>query len=173
MAKMIAPLVAIWWLSDTATFNPLVPTAAALNADITSSKAYRISRALAAGYTLNPTDSDTDSSLGAEDSSSAESRGNANYEATMQFFKEKSPLVNTTSAYLKAWTLFKTKGVHGTLVRRIGYAASVAPAATQEVDIFTVVTDRIRIIQSDSNGPIQFEVPFGMDGYMNINESLA
>jgi len=151
-----------------------VPTASALAADLTSGKALRISPAMATGSTLGPTASDTNDAKTVEDSSTAQSRGNANYEASLVFFREKDPTTNTTSVFQKAWVLFRHKGKTGTLVERIGYAPTLAPAAGQDVSIFTVSSDNPRnIIPGDSGGAIQFEVPFGKQGFMNINEPLG
>ncbi len=173
MAKMLAPTTAIWWVASDATFNRLVPTASALAADITSGKAVRISPAIVTGSTLNPTDSDTDESSSIEDSATGQNRGNANYEASLTLFREDDPVTNTTSIFEKAWLLFRLKGATGTLVRRIGYLPTVAPAAGQEVDMFGVVSDNPRIIEEDGGGPVKVEVPFGKTGFMNINEPLG
>lgn len=173
MAKMLSPKTTIWWIDSTGSFVPGTPTASALLADITSGKAVNISCAIVTGYTLNPTESDTDDSKTICDAANSKNRGLANYEADLNFYVEADPVANTTSVFLAAWNLFRAKGATGTLVRRVGYLSSVAPAATQLVDIFTVQSDNSRIIEADAGGPIQFKVPFLPQGYMITNVALA
>lgn len=173
MAKMLAPKTTIWWVDSTGTFNPLIPTAAALLADIVSLKAVNISCAIATGYTLNPTDSDTGDDKTICDTANAQTRGSANYEAMLPFYLEADAVGDPASVFLKAFELFKFKGATGTLVRRVGKLSTVPAAATDLVDIFTVMSDQSRYTEGDAGGAIRFEVPFLPQGYVTTNEPLA
>jgi len=173
MAKMLAPNTTIWFVKAVGTFNPLVPTVAALLVDIGASTAINLSAAIASGYTLNPTDSDTDDSKTIVDETNTSSRGAANYECTLPFYREADIVANPTSDFQIAWELFKTKGVYGTVLRRVGKKYLTAPVAADLIDIFTVLSDNARDIEADSGGPYQFEVPFFSQGYVNMNEPLA
>lgn len=171
--KMMSPNTTIWFVKSTGTYNPVAPSAAALAADITSGAAINLSAAIAAGYTLNATASDTDDSKTIVDEANSQSRGNGNYEAELPFFMEDDPTTNTTSPFLIAYNLFKDGRVAGTLVKRLGYKSTVAQAAAQEVSNFGVLSKEPRITESDAGGPISFVVSFHPQGQMLVNEALA
>lgn len=171
--KMISPNTQIIWVASDGTFVPSVPTAAALNADLTSGKAKNISAAIATGYTLNPTASDTDDSKTIVDEANSASRGAGNYEAELSSYLEADPVTNTTSEYLVFQGLFEIAGASGTLLRRVGRKSTVAPAATHLYDIFTVESDEPTYEEPDSGGPIKMTVTFNPLGFMNVNEPLG
>lgn len=175
--KMMSPNTTIWFVKAThstaPTFNALAPDASALAADVTSGAAVNLSEAIAAGYTLNPTASDTDDSKTIVDEANSQSRGLGNYEAELPFYLEDDPTTNTQSPFQIAFDLFKDARVAGVLVKRQGYKFNVAPAAGQDVSTFAVLSMEPRITESDAGGPISFVVPFMSQGQMLVNEPLV
>jgi hypothetical protein len=166
MAKMMSPNTTIWWVTAPA-YNPDAPSAALLTA------AANISCAVVSGYTLNPTDSDTDDSTSICDGANTEVPTYYNYEGNITFFRE-GDLVNTTSDYAKAFAFFKQRGAAtgGYLVRRIGYLSTVAAAAGQVVSSFKFINDNPQDVVEDG-GPIEFTVPFLPQGKMSLNVTLV
>lgn len=173
VTKLLSPSTTIWFVKSNGTFLATSPDASNLAADVTSGAAVNLSSAIATGYTLGATDSDTDSSKTIVDNANSSSRGNGNYEITIPFYRERDAVTNTDSVFLAAFLLFKNKGVQGIFVKRIGYLYTVAPAAGQLVSVFTALSGNPRDIESDAGGPISFEVPFFPQGYMNVNEPLV
>lgn len=174
MAKMMAPNTSIFWVKPDATFLPFgTRSAAAFVADITSGKIVNLSAAIATGYTLNATDSDTDDSKTIVDEANSSSRGNGNYEAELPFYLEADKVTNTDSEFLAAYNLFRSKGLYGTLVKRLGYKYTVAPATGQNISAFYVRSRTPRITAGDAGGPISFTVPFAPQGQMDLNKPLA
>jgi len=167
MAKMMSPKTTLWWvpLSVVPTFNPEAPSAAALT------QARNISCAVVSGYTLNPTDSDTDDSTSICDGANVQTPTFYNYEGNITFFRE-GDSANTTSDYAKAFAFFKNKGAEGYLVRRLGHLSSVPAAAGQVVSSFLFINDNPQDVQEDS-GPIQFTTPFLPQGKMALYKTLV
>jgi len=166
MAKMMAPNTTIWWVTDAA-YNPDTPSAAKLTT------AANISCAVVSGYTLNPTDSDTDDSTSICDGANTEVPTYYNYEGNITFFRD-ADLTATTSDYAKAFAFFKTRGnsAGGYLVRRLGYASTVAAAVGQVVSSFKFISDYRQDVVEDG-GPIEFTVPFLPQGKMALNKTLV
>jgi hypothetical protein len=165
MAKMMSPNTTIWWVPESANWNPAAPSAALLTA------ARNISCAVVSGYTLNATESDVDDSTSICDSANVELPTYYNYEANITFFRE-SNLADTTSDYYKAFNFFKAGRQAGWLVRRMGYLSSVAAAATQVVSSYKVISDYPQDVVEDG-GPIEFTVPFLPQGNMDLNRALV
>lgn len=171
--KLVSPNTTIWWVASDATFLATNPDASNLVADLGTGKAVNISAAVATGYTLNATASDTDNSKTIVDEGNSQSRGNGNYSASLPLYREADPVTNTDSVFLTAYNLFKSKGAAGTLVKRLGYKYTVAPAAGQLVSVYTVLSDNPRDEESDAGGPIRLTVPFFAQGYMKVNVALV
>lgn len=165
MAKMMSPNTTIWWVPESANWNPAAPSAALLTA------ARNISCAVVSGYTLNATESDTDDSTSICDGANVELPTYYNYEANITFFRE-SDIANTTSDYAKAFAFFKDGRKSGWLVRRVGHVSSVAAAAAQVVSSYKVISDYPQDVVEDG-GPIEFTVPFLPQGTMVLNTALV
>lgn len=166
MAKMMSPKTTLWWVPiGTVGFNPDSPSAAVLT------PARNVSNAVVSGYTLNPTDSDTDDSTSIADGANSQTPTFANYEGNITFFRE-GDLANTTSDYAKAFAFFKQPDAEGYWVRRVGFRSNVAAAAAQEVDVFHFSSDVPQDVVGDS-GPIQFTVPFLPQGKMVLSKALV
>lgn len=169
MAKMMNPKVTVWWVPEgTVGFDPDAPSAAVLTA------ARNISCAIVSGYTLNPTDPDTDGTTTICQSANVETPTFSNYEANITFLREAvGEDEDNTSAYYRAFEFFKHPDAAGYLVRRVGYRESVAAAAGQEVSSFYVSSDYAQDVVPDDGGPIQFTVPFLPQGKMALNKTLV
>lgn len=171
--KMLAPNTTLWWLDQGALTTPKTPKVsefvAALLSAVPGSMGMNISPAVASGYSLNPSDSDTQTSTSIVDTGSGVSRGAANYAASIPFFREADPTTNATSIYLLANKLFKTKGRMGYLVRRIGKVNTTALAAGDLLEVYLFMSWTSRVVVGGSGGPIQFVVPFLQQGSLNVN----
>jgi hypothetical protein len=159
----------LWWIDVSATCVPGIPaiSLALWNADVTSGKVTNFTPAIQAGYTLNPTDSDTDDTAMVSDVGNAQRRGLYNYEARFQFAMEADVVTNTTSIYLAAYNKFKTRGVQGYWARRIGYPQSLALAVGHALRCFYVQSFSPKILDSDKGKPIWLEINYGQQGYMS------
>lgn len=165
MAKMMSPNTTIWWVPESANYDPALPSAALLTA------ARNISCAVVSGYTLNATDSDTDDSTSICDGANVDVPTFYNYEANITFFRD-ADMTATTSDFAKAFAFFKQGKQSGWLVRRVGYLSSVAAAVGQKVSSYKVMSDNPQDVVEDG-GPIQYTVPFLPQGNMALNTTLV
>lgn len=164
--KMLSPNTTIWWVPTSGFDDVDEPTAAEVNAGV------NISCAIVTGYTLNATDSDTDDSASICDNANVDTPTVDNYEADLTFFKD-ADTSNAASVFNVAYNLYRQVDATGYLVRRLGKASTSTAAAGDVVSIFRVSSDFMRSIDGDEGGaPIQFQVPFLPDGYMNLNVEL-
>lgn len=164
MAKMMSPKTTIWWVTDAA-YNPNAPSAALLTA------AKNISCAIVNGYTVNPTESDTDDSKSICDAANVQTPTFRNYEGSITFFRD-SDVTNIVSDYGKAFAFFRTKGTTGYIVRRLGKLSSVAAAAGDVVSSFKFINDNPQDVVNEG-GPIQFTVPFLPQGDMALYKTVV
>lgn len=155
--KMLNPNTTIWFVPKAGIVDPYAPTATEINAGL------NISCAITRGYTLNPTDSDTDDTASICDTGNVETRLYDNYEAELTFFRD-SDASDAVSVYNIAFTAFKAPDVEGWLIRRLGKKSTVAAIAADEVELFLVANDRARTVDGGDAGPIQFTVPFLAQG---------
>ncbi len=172
--KMNGQRTTLWWVKSTVWATP--PTTlslATMSAAITGTNMINITDAVQAGYTLNATDSDVQDAKSVGDYGNAKARGAGNFEAELTFFRENDPVTNTTSDYLAAFNLFKAGRVDGYLVKRIGYAKTVALATGQRLSVFRVTSDYPTDIPGEGGGPVGFRVPFGQQGWMLLNEAVV
>lgn len=165
MAKMMSPNTAIWWVPDSVTWNPDLPSAALLTA------ARNISCAIVSGYTLNATDSDTDDSTSICDGANSGVPTFYNYEANITFFRD-ADVAATTSDFAKAFAFFKAGKAGGYLVRRVGYLSTVAAAVGHKVSSYKVISDNPQD-NAEDNGPVQYTVPFLPQGRMALTKTLV
>lgn len=160
MAKMMSPNTTIYYYPDNGFADPSKPTLAELNAGI------NLSCAIATGYTLNFTDSDTDDSKTICDEANVQNRGFSNYEASLTFYR--APIGATdleSQTFEVAYDLFKgNKRELGWLVSRQGYKSDVSFAANQPFSIFKVMNDYGQDVSGEGGAPIQFTVPFLQQG---------
>lgn len=152
--KMLNPNTTLWAIEadDVLDINAL--TVEELNA----ATALNFSCAVVRGYTLNPTDSDTDDSASICDSGNVENRLYDNYEGEFTMFRE-GDLDDTTSVFAKAFEFFKEPDKLHYIVRRVGKRNTEVAAVGDEVEAFLFANDRIRSVDGGDDGPIQFTVP--------------
>jgi len=134
--KLLRPNVGIYVAAADAFANYKTPTLTEITA---ATKVFNISPAITDDYTLNMTDSDSDTSLAIVDSASVETPTYFNYEASLDGFRDEN--TSATSVYNKFRDLFKNPDVKYFLIKRVGYAHNAAFAAGQEVSIYGVKTD--------------------------------
>lgn len=167
--KMMSPNTTLWWIRGSALSTPTAPKVADLTAAITAGTAFNFSRAVRAGYTLNSTGSDTQSSASITDEGAGQSKGNSNYNGLIAFFREADPETNNDSIYLAAYEEFKVKGVFGYWLRRIGKKNTEALAVGDLLDVYYFQSWTPRVTTDNSSGPIGFTVPFLQQGFMRTN----
>lgn len=157
--KMLNPNTTLWAIDADKVADILELTAEDLNGTGTPvSGALNFSCAVVRGYTLNPTDSDTDDSASICDSGNVENRLYDNYEGEFTMFRE-GDLSDATSVFAKAFEYFKEPDRQHYIVRRVGKRNTEAAAMGDEVEAFLFANDRIRSVDGGDDGPIQFTVP--------------
>lgn len=155
--------------------NPATPTSAELNALFVYTSAednmvFDISCATLDDYTLNMTDSDTDDSQSICDIGNVQSPTFQNYEASLDFFRDKS--VTDNGVFNLAFDLFKAPDRPFWLIKRIGPDQQDAFAAGDIVSMYGVNTDfPVDIVEDNSN--IRFGARFKPNGSININYELV
>jgi len=164
--KMLSPKVTVWWLPLAAVANPTVgPVSADMDAD-----AVNISCAIVTGYTLGPTDSDTDDTKSICDSGNVTNFGPGNFEANLTGFRE-DDVTSTTGVYYLFFNLFKKPDAEGYLIQRIGKLNTAAWASGDVVSWFHVSSDNPADID-DGSSPYQLTVPFIPQGDFAVNVAI-
>ena len=178
ITKMMSPNISIWWVDIAHAATAKDCLKASLYAS--GGAAVDISCAVVSGFTLNSTDSETDSTTSICDSAASNTPVRDAYEASLTFFREAYSAEGTASATspaTKAFELFKKGGVSanktGWLVKRVGFKQGTAVAAPQLLSVFKVTPDNAQDEIGDGNQPIQFTVPFLPQGEMLINEPVT
>lgn len=163
MAKIISnEYVKVAWILD-GSMTPTqaqFPTVAMLTGgiDLTNAIAWQ-------DFALGATDSDDVEDRGINDPANYTSRGFANFEATLSFFRDAN-LADTTSAYVTAWNTFKTPRTYGYLVMRVAEKKASDPwVAGDRVSVFRFIAD---IITDDATGDdaVKFTVNFLPQGVL-------
>lgn len=117
-------------------------------------------------WSLGATDSDDVEDRGITDAGNAVSRGFANFEGTLSFFRDANPN-DTTSDYVKAFTTFRTPRTYGYLVLRVADKHWSDPfAAGDRVSVFRFVADAI-IDDTEGDDSVKFTVNFLPQGIMH------
>lgn len=165
MAKITSnEYVKIAWVLD-ANMTPAqaaAPTETILNAGTT----VQLSPAIAwQDFALGATDSDDIEDRGITDPGNATSRGFANFEGTLSFFRDANKN-DSTSDFVKAWNTFKTPRTYGYLVMRVAEKKWDQPwAVGDRVSVFRFVAD---VITDDVTGDdaVKFTVNFLPQGLL-------
>jgi hypothetical protein len=165
--KMLNPNTTLIVVDAQYVVNPLTPSAAILN----GANATNISCAVTRGYTMNPTDSDTDDTASICDTGNTKTRLFDNYEGELTFFKEANN-ADATSVYLLSFNLFKNPDRLVWIYRRLGKKSTVAIAVGDIVEGFLFTNDRTRSVDGADTGPVQFTVPLlpqgNYTGYVTV-----
>lgn len=165
MAKITSnEYVKVAWVLD-ANMTPeqaKAPTETILNAGTT----VQLSPAIAwQDFALGATDSDDVEDRGITDPGNAVTRGFANWEGTLSFFRDANG-DDATSDYVKAFETFRTPRTYGYLVMRVAEKRwSDAWAAGDRVSVFRFVAD---IVTDDTEGDdsVKFTVSFLPQGFL-------
>lgn len=152
--KMLNPNTTLIVVPESFIVNPLAPSAAVLS----GVNAMNISLAVTRGYTLNPTDSDTDDTASIVDTGNVKNRLYDNYEGEFTLFRDGNS-ADATSIYNIAFEYFKNPDQRFYVFRRVGKKSTVAIAAADQVEGFLFLNDRVRSVDGGDAGPIQFTVP--------------
>lgn len=134
--KMLRPNVGIYVAAADAFANWTAPT---LTEITNATKVFNISPAVTDDYTLNMTDSATDTSLAVVDNASVSTPTYYNYEASLDGFRDAD--ASATSVYNKFRDLFAAADVKYYLIKRVGKTHDAAFAAGDEISIYGVKTD--------------------------------
>ena len=134
--KMLRPNVGIYVAAANAFADWTAPT---LTEITDATKVFNISPAVTDDYTLNMTDSATDTSLAVVDNASVSTPTYYNYEASLDGFRDENP--SATSVYNKFRTLFANPDVKYYLIKRVGKTHDAAFAAGDEISLYGVKTD--------------------------------
>jgi len=173
--KMLRPNVGLFVATSDAfagadiTASTWAPTLAQLT---DPTKVYNISAAVTDDYTLNMTDSDTDSSLAIVDSASVSTPTLYNYEASLDGF------VDANTGAESAYNLFKSKfadaavGTKYYLIKRIGKTANAAFAQGDLVSVYGVTTDYPVDLIGDGE-MIRIGARFLTTGELAVNVAVA
>lgn len=164
MAKITSnEYVKVAWILD-ADLTP--QQASAPPATILNAQGIDLSPAIAwQDFALGATDSDDVEDRGITDPGNAVTRGFANFEATLSFFREKN-VGDMTSDYEIAWQTFKTPRTYGYLVLRVAEKHWSDPFAVGDrVSVFRFVADTI-IDDTEGDDAVKFTVNFLPQGVL-------
>ncbi len=166
MAKITSnEYVKVAWILD-ANMTPqqaAAPTTTILN---DSTKTLDLSPAVAwQDWSLGATDSDDVEDRGITDPGNATTRGFANFEGTLSFFRDANP-DDVTSDYVKAFETFRVPRTYGYLVLRVAEKHWSEPfAAGDRVSVFRFVADAITD-DTEGDDSVKFTVNFLPQGVM-------
>lgn len=165
--KMLNPNTTLIVVPEAHVVNGAAPSAAVLN----GVNAINISCAVTRGYTMNPTDSDTDDTASICDTGNVQTRLFDNYEGEVTMFRDAN-IADNTSVYNLAFNYFKNVDERFWVFRRLGKKSTVAIAAGDTVEGFLFSNDRTRSVDGGDAGPIQFTVPMlpqgNYTGYVTV-----
>lgn len=156
------------WILEADLTNPEFPSATELNAD-----ALDLSSAISwEDYELGSSGSDDIDDRALTDLGSAVSRGNANYSATLDFFRDLNNQ-EAASVYVDAFEAFRTTRITGYLVTRVAEkAASAAWAAGDNVSIYKMITSYTADMTT-GDASTKFQVNFLSQGILYTNTMVA
>ena len=121
-------------------------------------------------YNLGATDSNKIDDRGIIDEGQVQTRGFAQYDASLMFFRDADP--DAVSDYNDVYAAFKaaTDGSRpeGYLVVRIGVAAGTAHAATQKVSVYKFIADTFAD-NTEGEDSVKYMVNFMPQGKLGVN----
>jgi len=155
-----------WWIAgDAGIANPDAVSAAVLTA------AKNISPYVHASTAVGPKSSDTATDKGITDTSNIVVPTIGNYEGTLVLFRDLAAGVPSANDPLT--TIGNAAGIVGWIVRREGFASTVAAAAAQKVDVFKVATDTPQKSGGTGNGMLKVTIPLLQQGVMRVETALV
>ena len=157
--KMLNPNTTIWVIDED-----LVTDIENIDATLLNTSAVNISCAIVRGYTLNPTDSDTDDSASICDSGNVENRLYDNYEGELTMFRD-ADILDNTSVFNQAFAYFLNPDRRFWIIRRLGKKNTEPALDGDQLEAFLFTNDRTRSIDGGDDGPVQFTVPLLQAGH--------
>jgi hypothetical protein len=163
--KLLSPNTTLWAIPLAGVADPagVGPTVAEINAGT------NFSCAVVTGYTLGPTDPDTDDSTSICDNGNVVTQTYDNYEMAITMFRDDT-LADAVSVYNIAYALFK-QPAEFIFVRRIGKQSTLPAVATDIVDWFGFDVDYFKDLD-DRKAPMQFSIKGIPDGYGGLGKVL-
>lgn len=175
--KVLRANVTILAAYPEAFADPANPTADELNNVFVyganeEAMVFDISCATLDDYTLNLTDSDTDDELSVCDIGNSSTPTFYNYEAELDFFRDKS--VTDNGVFNLAWRLFRGVDRPFWLIKRIGKAqgAQFLTDGSDVISMYGVTTDLPTDVVED-NANAKFGARFKTTGQVNVNYSVV
>lgn len=165
--KMLRPNVGIYVATADAFADWTAPT---LTEITNATKVFNISPAVTDDYTLNMTDSATDTSLAVVDNASVSTPTYYNYEASLDGFRDAD--ASATSVYNKFRDLFAAADVKYYLIKRVGKTHDAAFAAGDEISIYGVKTDFPVDLMGDGE-MLRIGARFLTTGEVKVNVAVA
>lgn len=165
--KMLRPNVGIYVATADAFADWTAPT---LTEITNATKVFNISPAVTDDYTLNMTDSATDTSLAVVDNASVSTPTYYNYEASLDGFRDSDAAA--VSVYNKFRDLFATADVKYYLIKRVGKTHDAAFAAGDEISVYGVKTDFPVDLMGDGE-MLRIGARFLTTGQVKVNVAVA
>src|SRR5665647_3020347 len=167
MPRMVdLAVTAYWWIpGDAGIADIAAPSAAVLTPGA------NISELVVASTKIGPTASDKVSEKSITDTSNAEVPIIANYEGNLVMFRDLTAGVPTANDPLT--TIASESGVVGWIVRREGFASTVAATAAQKVDVFKFMTDNPQTTGGQGDGYLKAVIPLLQQGSFKVAVALA
>ena len=154
-----------WWLPAASITN-----VAAISAALLTSTA-NISAYVVASTKVGPASSDTISEKSITDVANCVVPVVGNYEGTLVAFRDFTAGVPSATDVLT--TVANTAGVAGWIVRRQGFASSVAAALGQIVEAYKVMTDNPQPSAGSGDGYIKTTIPLLPQGVFSTASTLV
>lgn len=134
--KVLRGDVTIWAAHVDAFANPADPKIAEMN---NANLVFNISCAIEDSYTLNATSSATDDSMSVCDTGNVSTPTFANYEASLDGFRDES--LSANGVYNRFLRLFRVKNRDFYLIKRLNVAQGTSVAANHVLYLYRVRTD--------------------------------
>lgn len=162
MARMVdLAATTYWWVAGTT--KPTAATAVTAGANI--------SQYVVASTRVGPTASDTVNEKSITDTSNCVVPIIGNYEGMLVLHRDLTSGAPTSNDPLT--TIGATSGVVGWLVKRVGYASTVAAAAGQKVDMFLFMTDTPQKSGGEGDGYLKVTIPLLQQGQYSVELALT
>lgn len=152
MPRMIDLNATTYWWVAAASITDAAAVSAAL---LTSTN--NISTYVVASTKIAPAPSDTISEKSITDVANCVVPVTGNYEGTLVAFRDFTAGVPTATDVLT--TVASVAGVAGWIVRRVGFASTVAAAAAQVVEVYKFMTDNPQPSAGSGEGYIKATIP--------------
>lgn len=163
--------VDVWWINEGDYVDANSPTATEIN-----TSGIRVTEAMAWDGTTFPaaTDSEEQSDLGLWDDANATTRGVANFDAVMNYFKPKN-INETTTDYGKVYNEFRKMGLRGILVTRISQLVTTgvikAATAGDWISVYKSITDGFSLdVEGDDS--YKYAITHLPQGFVRINTQV-